>query len=458
MTVDYSGQMEGIYPGAVYSIQNFMKGGWNAVNTGRNPITLVATVQNTGSDSPTVRIETPNYASISSARNILFNRFTTEDKKIGSESFQYRLYEISNEAELTLKIGASGYGFGAKASGLFTSSDKKTHRYLLIDAVKSMFSIGVMPEEAGLLVNPTDEMVYISKVTYGARIIAVAEIETYSSGMDVKFTAGADYLVAGGDFSLDYISRQFGSATKINFYVVGGASDKVSSVYSFDELKSRCNEILTTLNYHTSKPISYHLKNMQNNLVKKYSATDYFLSQSCTYRKGDEAPKDIEVVAALNRIEPIDRSETDMEIYGQVWAQLFDPNGREILPEGGRDRLLDLKDNQHLLQSSFIPWYTPGPQVNARFKIPGTLAKGCKLVIYYWLMDDDVSPNDDDFLSMRNGNGTMKRYKNDMYYATEIIIGENITDPPSAEFVDRDSESGVRVFLNISKRELPGNK
>lgn len=447
-TVDYSGQAAYIYPGAVYKFDNFMKGGWNDINVGRNPITLVASVSNTGTEKPTEKIESPNQASIANAKNVLYNRFTTHPKKISNEGFQFRLYEVSNEAEIALKLGASGYGFGVKASGLINSTDKKSHHYLLIDATKSMFSISVMPEPSGIMQNPAADMMYISNVVYGSRIIAVAEIETYQSGMDVKFSAGADYLVAGGDFNLDYIAKEFGSTTKINFYVVGGQSDKISSVYSFYDLKMKTDEILKTLNYHTSLPISYTLKNMSNNIVSKYSATDYFLSQSCILRKKDEAPKDIEVSASIH-LSQLDNTETDIEIFGQVWAQLFTANGKEILPVGAKDRLMDLKDNQHLVKSSFYPYYAP--QVSPHFIIPGSSAAGCKLIVYYWLMDDDDKPNDDDFLSMRNGNGTMRRYKNDNYYATEINLDKSLTNLPCSEFVDRDSESGVKACLIISK-------
>lgn len=455
--VDYSGQMANIYPGAVYRADDYLKGTWNDINTGRNPLTIVATVKNTGEKSPAIPIRNPDRATIAQATNELYNSFTNEPSKTPQESFTYKIYEVENEASFALKTGASGHYFGVKVSALFGQTERSKHHYLLIDGVKTMFSINVKPDANGIMQNPTNDMMYISNVTYGARILAVAEIDTYNSNTMGKGDFSAEYLVGGGEFTIDDISSMFNKVTKINYYVVGGKSEAVSSVYSFNELKASANEIFRTLNYHLSQPISYSFRNMNNDEVKRSSATDYFLSQSCVFRPKDAPAKDVTITAAIQSITAVDFSETDLEIYGQVWAQVFDGNGKEVFPSAGKDRLLDILPDQHL-QKENIRGSNYKPGIKSTFTIPGSAAKGARLIIYYWMMEYDGGSGDD-FLTMQNGNGTMKTYnKNNMrYYSSEIRLdnpGEyDYNNPVSSVFVDRDGESAIRINLSINKTE-----
>ena len=443
-TVDYSSQASNIYPGAVYTWENFISGNWNEVNVGRNPITLVASVTNTGNDKPTERIENPNIGTIANARNALYSRFSTDPKMQTNEGFVYKLYEVSNEAEIALKVGASGHGFGVKASALLSTNEKSKHRYLLIDATKTMFNIEVAPDPNGVMQNPTSDMMYIDNVTYGARIIAVVEIETFQSGMNAKFDASAEYLVGGGTFNLDFIKNNYNSVTKINFYVVGGLSSGVTTVYSFDEMKYRCDQILSSLTYQVCKPISYTFKNMQNNVVKKYSATDYFLHQNCTYRKKDAAPKDIKVNVKINRIST-SMSNTDAELYGEIWVQAFDKNGREFFPVNKMDRLFSVKQNEHLKYEQ-MQGLGFEPNLEVKFDIPASLKNGAKVKIFYWLKDYDNIGNDD-YLFMQNGYTQKPSRDNNEHFVKEIHL-EELTEKNTAQGISTSfTAQGEGVFI-----------
>ena len=200
-----------------------------------------------------------------------------------------------------------------------------------------MFSIKTSVGANGIIdpAYATRDMMYISNVSYGARVLAVAELETYDAESNAKAEAGIDYAVAGGSANFEYFSKQFNSKAVIKMYVVGGQSDQVTTVYTFDDVKKVCANILRTLNYKNAQPIKYQFSNVNNDLVLSNSATDYFITQSCVYTADAAKPADRVFTASISSIMPINISETDLEIYGQVWAQAFDgKTGKYFLRTG----------------------------------------------------------------------------------------------------------------------------
>ncbi len=459
-TINYSDQVSRIYPGAVFSAPSFLKGEWNDINNDRNPLTLITSVKNTGREKPSKKIEAPDRASISNAVNEMYNSFTTDEKKIAAEQFNFTLYEVENEASFALKVGASGHYIGYSAEAMLKTEDKSKFKYILIDATKIMFNINVMPDAAGIMKNPTTDLMYISQVNYGARIIAVAKIQTYSNTTQVGAAVSANYLVAGGSFTLDNLSSQLGSVSEIKYYVVGGRSDAISTVYSVNDLKSACQNIMTTMNYHVAQPISYVFSNMNNKQVKRYSATDYFISNDCTFRSKNIAgvPNDLVIKASIMGISPNVFTQDDLDIYGQVWVQAFDGAGKEVLPVGGnsKDRLMDLPVNQRLKPIEVQNVYAP--KKTAEFRLNAEVAKGAKLIIYFWFMDWDEASGDD-FLRMRNGNNELRTYNrnNEKYYSAVIDARNaksfNGINSPEYVFVDQDGENGIKVRLQIDWKE-----
>ncbi|MBK7041779.1 MAG: hypothetical protein IPL09_00930 [Bacteroidetes bacterium] len=460
--IDNSAQIANILPGYIYKFEDYIKGNWKPISENRYPITLIASVNNTNG-TPSVVIENPNNGNIANAKNELFNRFTLDKNKISQEGFDYKYYEVESQSDLAIKMGASGYGWGIKASALMSSKKSNKHRYILIDATKSMFSIKCDPSANGII-NPafaTDDMMYINSVSYGARILACAEIESYSAEINSQIDANVDYGVAGGSANLNYFSNYTGSKVTIKYYVVGGPSDQVSTVYSFDELKASSNAVLKNLNYHNVQPIKFQFKNLNNDLVISSSATDYFLTQTCTYDKDPETPKNKMISVSIPNISKVDIQETDLELYGQVWAQVFGSDGKEIFPIGNRDRLFAIDVKQPLNANNLRTGHIPN--IEAKFLIPGNVQNGAKVIVYYWFMEYDGGSGDD-FLSMQHG--YKKRYnKNNIeYYVHEIPInwvsllsnGDNKENDPtknankkSATFVDQDGESAIQVESQV---------
>ena len=456
----YSQQVANIYPGALYKFDDYYSGNWNAINYNRNPITLVSTVKNLKNNnnhmssgcSPTQIVNDPSFANITQGVANLYGCFTKNREEMSQEGFKFTVYEVENQAEMAFKIGAAGHYLGISASNMFTSVNREKHKYLLIDATKEMFSINVQPAQNGLMVDPnatTADMMYISNVTYGARVLACVELDAYDKEVADKFSGGAEFLFVGGSTEVESYLKDLNTTMKISFYAVGGQSRDAQIAYSFDGVKQLCNNIISNLTYQTSQPIKYQFKNRNNEVVHSSSATDNFTTQSCMLER------DMKVMATIDAIKLIDRSETDVDIYGQAWAQVFDRNGKEIMPDYNKDRLMDIKDNQHLNQNSFNDPRGYNPNIRATFTIPKEVYVGSKIVIYYWMMDYDGGSGDD-FLGMRNG--VMRKYnRNNLdYYVHEYkISGGEKQIPLSGEFVDRDGESGIKIETNIGFFPIP---
>lgn len=453
LSVDNSAQVANIVPGYMYKFEDYINGNWNQIDAHRCPITLITSVNNTQGD-PSIKVDEPSRGNINNAKNTLFARSTTEASKTAQEGFQYNCYEIESQADLAVKLGVSGYGWGVSAAALMSSKKSNHHRYLLIDFTKSMFSISCAPGENGVIepAFATEDMMYISNVSYGVRVIACAEIESYENETNAQISAKVNYGVAGGQADFDYFSKNTSLKSTIHFYVVGGQSNQVETVYSFDALKAVCSNISKTSNYQNVVPIKYQMKNLNNDLVICNSATDYFNTQSCTYEKDPDNPKDRSISVAISGIAKTDITETDLEIYGQVWAQVFGADGKEIFPVNKRDRLFSLEQNQHLTAANFNGLREHVPNIEAQFNIPGYATNGAKVVIYYWLMDYD-SGSGDDFLSMQHGYKKKYNRNNIEYYVQELTINWNATpsEPQvkAATFTDSDGESSITVTSKI---------
>ena len=455
MTVDYAEQASHIYPGAIYKFDNYANGSWKGEENNRNPIRISATVYNTAGKNYE-DIQEPGAATIGNGIATLFRSFSKNPNEIASGSMSFTAYEVQSMSDAMVKIGASGYGFGFYAKNLFQFNDKDHHKYIMIDCTKEMFTINTSIPKNGFFTNvlsQTADMMFINSVTYGVRILACMDIVTKERTIADKFEAGGNWGVGGGQIDVDVLSKEFNSTSTIKMYVVGGRSNEVFPVYSIDDLKKRCAKIAETVTYNTVMPIKYQFKNMEGEVVISNSATDYFKVRSCSYQKPNAPVQDLEVTANITRMATLNNN-TDAELYGQVWAQVFDGSGKEVMPMYGKDRLFSVDQQAHLNADQLRAYYVPG--INARFRIPAVAKKGAKMIIYYWLMEYD-NIGSDDFLYMQNSYQLTDKHNNIKYYVTEVRIDDI---PPSASGVTKTAnftaqgEGNFQVETNISTKEV----
>lgn len=452
-----------VYPGALYHASDFLNGAFKPVQDERNTMALTTSVKNIEGNKPNyINVGNPNYTTLTNGVSQLFYRHSNNEGEVGYEGFYYTMSKIESAAEIDFKLNAGGHYLFASASLGYSSKSKQYHKYLLINGYKKMFSITASPGAVtsgssnawtvtkpsgnGLLKDPdrlSPDMVYINSVTYGARVLALVELNVSSDETDVNFDAEAEFGFAGGSVGLKNKMNSFNSEMNISFFAVGGPSSAATTVRSFDEMEAKVQQLFSGLNYKNAQPISYTMADIDGNAVSCNSATDQFTSNICAFET------DKKVAVDNLTIDLIDPRATDVEFYGQIWAQVFDGKGKEVLPVYGKDRLFDVKTDQHLSAASFSKGvYKTG--LKTEFIIPASSFAGSRVIIYYWILDKDNWPNPDDLLTMQNG--YMAKYNRNQlsYYIKEYRFtgsetGEIKDARLESQFVDTDGQSGINI-------------
>lgn len=281
LNADYSAQASHLYPGAIYTFDNFFNGSYTEETAPRNPI-VISTDNPNINGSSYVTVSDPSMATIRNAIATLYGRFTNTN---GTGNLSYNSFESDNSSDMNLKISAGGSGYGFTFSNVFQTSNQSQHVYLTIDARKSMFTINVAPQTNGFFTSQSQEtkqnLMVIGSVTYGARILANLEI-TFATSSDANAFAakynGEDYTA---NVDLNWLQNNSSVQSSINCYVVGGPG---SSTITFDksQLQSQLTNILSNVTYANARPILFQLYDMAGDVIGSQSATDQFNVQTCT--------------------------------------------------------------------------------------------------------------------------------------------------------------------------------
>lgn len=278
---DYAKQAAHIFPGAIYTFDNLMNGSFRAQSGARNPIIISTDNKNVNGESY-LTIDNPSAATIRSGVAKLYSRFSSSG---GNASTIMQVYESYNSADWALKLNAGGSAFGVSLNNSFNSSNKSQRRYLTIDVSKILFTINTLPPDNGFFKNTADEtatpnMMFISSVAYGIRILANLEIKFESSSAADEFNAKYKYGLYQANVDLSYIQNNESVDTKINAYVIGGPNTGLIT-FNKDELIKSLNNIMAKASYQNAQPISYSLCDMAGNVIGSQSATDNFAYRNC---------------------------------------------------------------------------------------------------------------------------------------------------------------------------------
>ncbi len=166
----------------------------------------------------------------------MYSRFSGSS---GNGSTTEQLYESYNTSDWTLKVTAGGSGYGASFNNVFNATNQSQHRYLTIDAEKTLYTIYTTPPANGFFtdasVEATPNLMVVGAVTYGVRILANLEI-TFNSSSDANdFNAKYDGESYKGNFDLNYLQNNSSLQTNINGYVIGGPNAGIVS-FTKDQL------------------------------------------------------------------------------------------------------------------------------------------------------------------------------------------------------------------------------
>lgn len=444
LTVDNLDQAANLYPGAIYKFDNYVNGSWKAETGERNPITISTPATGVIGHSFET-IGDPNKYSIRDGINTLTGRFTGT----ANGAFKMKAEEVTSQADANLKIGASGYGFGFSASYLFNMNTSERKKYFLIDCTQELFTIDTDVPNGGFFQTAgrqSKDMMYVGSVTYGVRVLASIETTIATREVAHQFEAAYSGLVAGGSGGLDAYMKNLNEHTVIKMYVVGGPQQGVYPAFNQAELISVIQGIFKNGTYASAQPIKYTFRNMEGAVVSSNSATDYFITRNCTPKVLPEKKPDYLYTVNLWNIRRGD--DDDWQLYGQIWAQVYDAQGHEIGSVHGNDRLFDIREENHLSEQEGISGYTPNLEVT--FKIPGELQAGATMTVWYWLNDYDGGSGND-FLSMRGGN--KGKYKNgDFHFFRRIPLDDlkPASNTSQKRFTDTFTDSEGDSFTEVS--------
>lgn len=446
MKINYEAQAANIWPGAIYKFSKFISGG-NDETGGRNPVVISTSNPNT-SGAVTERLEQPNLDEARQAIANLYGRFTRNPADISVSSMQIHSEEVRSAAELDIKIGVSGYGGGFSGSNNFRFSKNEHSHIFLFDCTKEMFSMDVRQPNEGFFTDParaTADMMYISSVTYGQRVLALVEITADNETINNNFKASYNAMMAGGSGSIDIASSISNGKAVVNMFVVGGQSEKSFPAFSITEMKTRLQEIIRSLTYTTAKPIRYTFKNMKDEVVKYSSATDYFYNKSCEPKSEDEKPATVKVKIASIHIDQMDKD--DVDLYGTIYAEVKDASGNRIW-EGYSKYLMSLNEKDYIRRAELKSYSQQNlPLKEIQINVPAGKVPGATLVVYYGLMDrDDFG---DDEIKMRGQYNKPGGFNFQEIQLDALKRGDQ--KRYSAQFTDNDGDYPFTITIDVTK-------
>jgi Thiol-activated cytolysin len=448
MKINYEGQAANIWPGAIYKFENFINSRRDETGS-RNPL-VISTSNPNMSGSVSETMQQPDVDAARQAVRNLYERFTRNPDDIGVASMQIHSEEIRSAAELDIKIGASGYGGGFSANNRFNFSKKNQSHIFLFDCTKEMFSIDTRKPAEGFFTDPareTADMMYVSSVTYGQRVMALVEISLDDEKITNDFNASYNGLVAGGSGSIDIASQVSNNKALVNMFVVGGQGAKQYPAFGIAEMKTRLQQIIQSLTYTTAKPIRYTFRNMNDDVVKYSSTTDYFNNISCEPKSEDEKPATVNVKIASIHIDQMDQD--DVDLYGLIFAEVNDAEGNRIW-EGYSKTMMSLSQQDHIRKEELKTYNQQNlPLKEIQINIPAGKVPGAKLTVYYSLSDYD-SGSGDDRIKIRGQDGTIKGYDFQVIDLDPIKRGDQKRF--ATQFVDEDGDYPFTITIDVKKQ------
>ncbi len=286
-----------IYPGAVYTFDNFYNGSFKEESAKRNPIRIASTSNNIAGKIDET-IEKPNQIDILNAKNSIAQR---TDISKANRGFKARIFETSSFAENAIALGMSASGYGAKVSAGYENKRKSNEHYLMVEVTQEMYSmIAEMPSN-GVFVNPEDAkkpgLMFLNSITYGFRALVSIKTTINTAEEAANFKAKYSNFGFGASVNIESISKELRSNSEVKMYIIGGENTGFLETKP-DQIMARLNESLVGLSNKTAAPLYFTFVNMNNEAIKTSSATDQFTNPDCvpSAPKGTKRLYDVKLV------------------------------------------------------------------------------------------------------------------------------------------------------------------
>jgi hypothetical protein len=443
-------------PGLIYDVRRFYSGDYtnrqefpNGEN--RNPITIATTVRNT-SRKITETVDVPSNNSINQAIANLQSGYSLDPLQTTNQSMIYRSSFVQSNTEMQLKIGASGHYMMASFKADMSMSNAKETKTFYIEAEKELFTLSTDKPQAGFFntdVANIDDLGYISSVTYGIKIIGKIEVENSEESLGGSFSGMVNAGFAGAGFDFGAFSRESHKKVKCFFYVVGGRNETITGV-DLADVYYKINQILAGVNYKTCMPIRLEFRSLTTGSPITFKdVTNNFVYDVCTPKAIQDANKDLSI--KIQSLMPIG---TDIEMYGDIWAEVWSPAHGDLKRYRTTNNLLfSVKKDVHLEMDQLVR-YSEGLPAIKYLNIPPQFLEDAEIHIYYNVIDYNTV-GEDDKLKLRGGEAFVVKYLNlpggniptEAYYRSVIRVKDldPTTKPLFYDLVDGD---GVTIGIS----------
>ena len=269
-----------LYPGAIYTFDDYASGNFKAFENGLNPMEVYTNTQ-VGNNG--FKVQNPTAPSIKQAISNIIGQFSPSQG--GATVLQQTLY-TDNQTDLSIAISAGGAYDGYSGSDSYSHNQSEHHIYLTLDAIKSLYTISVhRPANGyfgeGQIPQSNSPIVLVQDVTYGARLLANIDI-TITSRTDMnKFQFAYNAIAANGFVNVDALAHDASITYKINAYMVG-VPTSTGIITTLQNFQQQLNNIFSQSNYRNAVPIQYSLTDLDGNYLGVESMTDQFTVRNCT--------------------------------------------------------------------------------------------------------------------------------------------------------------------------------
>lgn len=396
LTLDVASQITKVLPGRAFHFDQYINGSWEEDQSlERKPFRISCSNPNIGG-SVTENLADAREGTLRQAVANIYNRFPTDPAKVANLTFTMFAQEVHNTAELSVRIGGGGYGFGFSANNLFNFSEKSNQRSFFVDITKTLYTIDVEHPGGGLFADAsanTSDMMYIASVTYGLRILASIQLDIKDQQIQNQFDAKYSGLAYGGDISADVFAKDVQNQATVKFYIVGGTGNTITPAFNIADMQKQLMEMTKYVNYNTAHPIRYSFKNNEGEVVSYASATDYFNYRSC--QPPGENNKAANMSVRISNISLKNMDQDDVDLYGLVWANVYKADNGFLPPAENQYHMFQLAAGQHLKHEDIKKGdYSFGYGRTVEFNFDTGEAAGAVMYVYFDLTDQDDSPDD----------------------------------------------------------------
>lgn len=256
--------------GGVYDLKDLQKASYRSIYGQRNP--MVISMDDTPNQE---NVTTPGDNSLSAALQKLRTKpFPVTPAGHGT---YLSSTQVTNTSTLNVAASLSYSGYGIKASDIFQYNKNSTTNKFLITYKRIAYTAYAKPADGqgGKLfqndsINTNPDLVYIDKISYGAKLLVFFEANITEE--DVKNGFKAQGYGINATLDLEVANRL--SNTKFQVYLYGDNAPLSIPVTGYDAMVTKVNELLSKISgigkknpIELGQPLSYSLKFLDGDIA-----------------------------------------------------------------------------------------------------------------------------------------------------------------------------------------------